>query len=153
MTALLYLFTFAYLFLVAFGQRIAIGAPAEWSTVQPGDNITVEVDRPMTLTGSQEVAIAIGLWSCAGYGESANRTCADIDVTQVLGNVVYSGVYTPKLQQGQEAYKPPYQNFTITVPSTMSPGQSSLSVAHFSLVGAGAMPFMEVANITLIVQS
>ncbi|KAI0647687.1 hypothetical protein C8Q79DRAFT_524245 [Trametes meyenii] len=154
MNALLYLFTFTYLVLAAFGQRIAIGAPAEWSTIRPGENITVEVDRPMTLTGSQEVAVAIGLWSCAGYGEeSANRTCADIDVTQVLGNVVYSGVYAPKLQQGQEAYKSPYQNFTVTVPSTFTAGQVSLGVAHFSLVGAGAMPFMEVANITLIVQS
>ncbi|KAJ8454578.1 hypothetical protein ONZ51_g12949 [Trametes cubensis] len=46
MNALLFLFTFTYLTLVALGQRIAIGAPAEWSTVKPGSNITVEVDRP-----------------------------------------------------------------------------------------------------------
>ncbi|KAI0357359.1 hypothetical protein OH77DRAFT_1399218 [Trametes cingulata] len=153
MNAILYLFTFAYLVLAALGQRIAIGAPAEWSVIQPGSNITVEVDRPMTLTGSQEVAVAIGLWPCAGYGEAANRTCAEVDVTQVLGNVMYSGPYEPKLQPGQEAIKPPYQNFTITVPSTFTDGQVSLGVAHFSLIGAGAAPFMEVANITLIVQS
>ena len=28
-------------------QRIAIGAPAEWTNVQPGQNITVRVDRPV----------------------------------------------------------------------------------------------------------
>ncbi|KAI0326895.1 hypothetical protein GY45DRAFT_54352 [Cubamyces sp. BRFM 1775] len=153
MNALLFVFTFAYLTLAALGQRISIGAPAEWTTVKPGSNITVEVDRPMTLTGSQEVSIAIGLWPCAGYGDAANRTCADVDVTQVLGNVVYAGPYNPQLVQGQEAWKPPYQNFTVTVPSTFEDGQVSLGVAHFSLIGAGAMPFMEVLNITLIVKS
>ncbi|KAI8978859.1 hypothetical protein BD414DRAFT_516807 [Trametes punicea] len=152
MNAILYVLTFAYLALAALGQRIAIAAPAEWSTIQPGQNITVEVDRPMTLTGSQEVAIAIGIWPCAGSGSDANRTCAEMDVTQVLGDVLYAGPYNPQLQQGQEE-KPPYQNFTVTVPSTFTDGQVSLGVAHFSLVGAGPMPFMEVANITLIVQS
>ena len=47
MNALLFLFTFTYFALAALGQRIAIGAPAEWSTVKPGSNITVEVDRPV----------------------------------------------------------------------------------------------------------
>lgn len=152
MNPIIYLLTFAYL---ALGQRIAIGAPAEWATVKPGSNITVEVDRPvcpplitlliriippdhfpqMTLTGSDEVAIAIGLWPCAGYGDEANRTCAEMDVTQVLGNVLYTGTYAPQLPPPPEYEKPPYQNFTVTVPANFATGQASLGVAHFSLIG------------------
>lgn len=68
--------------------------------------------------------------------------------------------------------KPPHQNFSITVPSTLPTDEASLSVAHFSLIGVstasfvvdielmsvwyvfqvGLAPFMEVQNITLIVQ-
>ncbi|OJT12816.1 hypothetical protein TRAPUB_10651 [Trametes pubescens] len=152
MNPIVYLLTVAYFALVALGQRIAIGAPTEWATVKPGSNITVEVDRPMTLTGSDEVAIAIGLWPCAGFGDEANRTCAEMDVTQVLGNVLYTGTYAPQLPPPPEFEKPPYQNFTVTVPANFATGQASLGVAHFSLVGASAMPFLEVANITLIIQ-
>ncbi|OSD07596.1 hypothetical protein PYCCODRAFT_1463824 [Trametes coccinea BRFM310] len=147
MNALLYFATFMYLAVAALGQRIAIGAPADLTTVHPGQNITVEVDRPMTLSSSQEVAIVIGFWNCNGH------PCSDMDVTEVMGNVVYSGPYNPKLQEGQEAEKPPYQNFTVTVPSTFEDGQASLNVAHFSLIGAGLEPFLEVANVTLNVQS
>ncbi|KAH9851612.1 hypothetical protein C2E23DRAFT_829905 [Lenzites betulinus] len=151
MNTLVYLFSVAYFALAVFGQRIAIGAPAEWSTFKAGSNITVEVDRPMTLTGSEDVAIAIGLWPCAGYGEDANRTCAEMDVTQVLGDVLYAGPYSPQLAP-PDAYKPPYQNFTVRIPENLAPGQASLGVAHFAIIGASGMPFMEVANITLIIQ-
>ncbi|KAI0632500.1 hypothetical protein C8Q77DRAFT_1074440 [Trametes polyzona] len=160
MNALVYLFALAYLTIAALGQRIAIGAPAEWSTFAPGSNITVEVDRPMTLTGSQEVAIAIGLWPCAGYGDAANRTCAEMDVTQVLGDVLYAGPYAPKLPQ-EPSYKPPHQNFTITIPPNFATGQASLGVAHFAIIGVGlsspqqrasSMPFMEVVNMTVLIQ-
>ncbi|KAI0820442.1 hypothetical protein BC628DRAFT_1330372 [Trametes gibbosa] len=146
----MHLFALAYLTLAAYGQRIAIGAPNEWSTFKAGSNITVEVDRPMTLTGSQEVAIAIGLWSCAGYGEDANQTCAEMDVTQVLGDVLYAGPYSPQLSAPQN--KPPHQNFSIHIPENFASGQASLGVAHFAVIGAGGMPFMDFANITLFVQ-
>ncbi|RDX50210.1 hypothetical protein OH76DRAFT_1482366 [Lentinus brumalis] len=123
-------------------QRIAIGAPAEWTNVKPGQNITVRVDRPNTLSSSQEVAIAIGLWPCG------STACSNIDVQEVLGNVLYSGPYTPKLVSPG---LPPFQNFIVTVPVHFQPQEVSLSVAHFSLIGAGFEPFLEVANITLII--
>lgn len=81
----------------------------------------------MTLSSSQEVAIAIGFWPCNG---PCNRT----DVTEVMGNLVYSGAYNPQLTSA--GWKPPYQNFTVTVPSQFVPGSEvSLNVAHFSLIG------------------
>ncbi|RPD62829.1 hypothetical protein L227DRAFT_562089 [Lentinus tigrinus ALCF2SS1-6] len=126
----------------ALAQRIAVGAPAEWTNVQPGQNVTVRVDKPNSLSGSQDIAIAIGLWPCG------STACSNIDVQEVLGDVVYSGPYTPQLVSPG---LPPFQNFTVTVPEHFQPQQVSLSVAHFALIGAGSMPFMEVANITLII--
>ncbi|KAH9925404.1 uncharacterized protein BXZ73DRAFT_50076 [Epithele typhae] len=136
---LAHLFAFLTLCATALGQRISIGAPAEWSTVSPGSNLTVRVDLPLTLTGTQEVAIAIGFWPCA-------HRCADQDVREVLGDVVYRGLYTPALVTPG---LPPFENVTVAVPEHLEGEEVSLNVAHFSLIGAGAEPFMEVANITL----
>ncbi|KAM5538616.1 hypothetical protein V8D89_007645 [Ganoderma adspersum] len=143
---LYYLFALAFLVASAFAQRCQITAPAEWSTVKPGSNVTVELDRPMTLSSSQEVAIAIGFWPCNG---PCNRT----DVTEVMGSLVYSGPYNPQLNTTAN-WRPPYQNFTVTVPAHFTPGSEvSLNVAHFSLIGAGLMPFLETLNITLKIGS
>lgn len=79
-----------------------------------------------TLSGSQEVAICIGLFPCGG------TACSNIDVQEVLGNVLYNGPYKPELV---EPGKPPYQNFTVTVPQHFESQELSLSVAHFALIG------------------
>ena len=87
-------------------------------------------------------------------------------MTDVLGSVLFRGLYTPQLI---EPGVPPYQNFTVTVPAHFNVSEVSLNVAHFSLIGvstsphpallivdellplyqAGAEPFLETANITL----
>ncbi|KAI0916737.1 hypothetical protein AcW1_007895 [Taiwanofungus camphoratus] len=133
----------------AFAQNIAIGAPLEYTTVSPGTNITVEVDRPDTLTGSTEVAIAICLKTCAGY----DGGCASFDVTQDLGDILYMGSYDPEFHSDVPGagWKPPYQNFSVQVPSGLQSGQAAITVSHFSLVGAGPYPMFEVKNITVIV--
>lgn len=141
---MLFFLVFSLLFVIALAQRIAIGAPPEWSTISPGSNITVQVERPvrinaarmffahplvlstqLTLTGSEEVSIAIGFWPCAGH-------CADQDMTQVLGEVAYAGHYTPLLISPGV---PPFENFTVGVPDYFKAGEVSLNVAHFSLIG------------------
>ena len=73
--------------------------------------------------------MAIGFWPCAAR-------CADEDVTDVLGDVVYRGPYSPQLLAPSA---PPYQNFTVTVPEALS-GRTevSLNVAHLALVGVSA---------------
>ncbi|EJF56663.1 hypothetical protein BD309DRAFT_962004 [Dichomitus squalens] len=132
----------------AFAQRIQIGVPANLAEIQPGSNITVEVDRPNSLTGSTEVALAIGLFPCGGV--KGATSCSSMDVSQVLGNVVYNGPYNPQYATDAPS-KPPHQNFSVTVPSTFQSGQVSLGVAHFSLVGAGQSPLYEFVNVTLVV--
>ena len=80
-----------------------------------------------------EVGIAIGLWPCGG--PKGTSKCASTDVSQVLGNVVYAGAYSP---QPQTDGRPPQQNFTVTVPASFKSGQVSLGVAHLALVGVSA---------------
>ena len=123
-----------------------------------------------SLTGSTEVGIAIGLWPCGG--PKGTSKCASTDVSQVLGNVVYTGSYKPAYDS-KAPTKPPHQNFDITIPSSFSKGEVSLGIAHLSLVGvsiirrisqpkhiltalffviqAGSEPTYEFTNITLVV--
>ncbi|KAM5538575.1 hypothetical protein V8D89_007604 [Ganoderma adspersum] len=119
----------------ALAQHIEVGAPNNFAEVKAGSKITVEVDRPNSLTGSTEVGIAIGLWPCGG--PKGTSKCASTDVSQVLGNVVYTGSYKPEYDSNAPT-KPPHQNFEITVPSSFSKGEVSLGVAHLSLVGGSA---------------
>lgn len=78
---------------------------------------------------------------------------------------MYQGPYKPKYYQ---EYKPPHENFTVTVPPGFPKGHAQLNVAHFALVGvrqlhrlahafnlfviqAGPFPWLELHNKTLIV--
>lgn len=76
----------------------------------------------MTLTGSEEVALVIGAFRCTGSCPGA---------AEVLGSILYSGPYNPQLYN--DAYEP-YQNFTVTIPSSYS-GLLQLGVARFYLLG------------------
>ncbi|KII83245.1 hypothetical protein PLICRDRAFT_180650 [Plicaturopsis crispa FD-325 SS-3] len=125
----------------ALAQSIQIGAPAAGTSVSPGSSLVVEVDRPNSLTGSQEVAIVIALDSCSSSGGC--RPPSD-----VLGNILYSGGFNPEYSTPADG-KPPHQNFTVQIPSGAQSGTNLLTVTHFSLVGAGPYPLFEYRNITL----
>ncbi|KAJ5543898.1 hypothetical protein N7494_005177 [Penicillium frequentans] len=101
-------------FLVAFAglamaQNSVIGLPT--------------ADQANSLTSSQEMAVATGLVSCP------SRVCQP--ASNIIGSVVYNGLFDPVYH---EAYLPPYQNFTITVPSSFAAGQAHINVAHTILM-------------------
>ncbi|KAF8075233.1 hypothetical protein FPV67DRAFT_1446175 [Lyophyllum atratum] len=125
----------------ASAQSIAIGFPADGVSVQAGSKVVVEIDRPNSLSGSTEVAIVIGLQSCA--------TSPCRPVTDGMGTVLYNGGYKPQYQQNAPGHKPPHQNFTVLIPSNTAKGKAQLGVTHVSLIGAGLAPFLETRNITL----
>ncbi|TFK46217.1 hypothetical protein OE88DRAFT_1707830 [Heliocybe sulcata] len=128
----------------ALAQNIHIGAPASGSSIQAGKQITVEVDRPNSLTGSQEVSIVIGLRAC--YANECTPA------TDAIGSVLYSGSYNPQYSsEAGTASKPPHQNFTVTVPENIQTGRAILSVSHLSLVGAGPWPMFEVVNSSVVI--
>ncbi|KAF9465549.1 hypothetical protein BDZ94DRAFT_1253388 [Collybia nuda] len=124
----------ALLSTTAFAQRIAIGYPANGTSVQPGSSFLMEVDRPNSLSGSTEVAVVIGFQSCAA---SPCHSPAD-----GLGTVLYNGGYKPVFQTGA-ASKPPHQNFTVTIPTTAPKGSALIGVSHMALIGAGQAAFLE----------
>ncbi|KAJ7148767.1 hypothetical protein C8R43DRAFT_888494 [Mycena crocata] len=125
-----------------FAQHTRIGAPLNGTRVKAGSQITVEVDRPDTLTSSTEVAIVIAFLNCFSH------PCPS--PMDELGNILYKGSYHP--QWHDVPRKPPHQNFTVTVPKSASTGAAQLSVVHLSLAGAVNFPFFESHNITLLVK-
>ena len=88
-----------------------------------------------TLTGSEEVAVVIGLQSCPG------TPC--ISPTDLMGQILYNGPFNP---QYHETYNPPYENFTVQVPSNIASGTALIGVAHVTLVGVSALTCFETGN-------
>ncbi|KAI0040954.1 hypothetical protein FA95DRAFT_1565930 [Auriscalpium vulgare] len=124
---------------VASAQSIAIGSPAEGDTLTAGKNVTVQVLRPDTLTGSQEVSIVISLLGCTGPCQ---------DPASRLGTTLYAGGFNPQYPTVRTAQNQPEQNFTFVVPAGLA-GTAQLAVSHLSLVGAGPYPLFEIRNVTL----
>jgi hypothetical protein len=81
-----------------------------------------------SLTGSEEVAVVIGIQSCPG------APC--IAPADYMGQILYNGPFNP---QFHEAYNPPYENFTVQIPSSIASGTALLGVAHVTLVGVSAL--------------
>jgi hypothetical protein len=129
--------------ILALAQNVVISYPPEGQLIVPGEDFIVKVSLPVrlcypiitystadlcatqgSLTGSTQVSVAIGVASCAS---APCRSPADI-----LGDVVYSGPYTPIAYSNVE---PEYQNFTVSVPNGFPVGPAQLNIAHFYLVG------------------
>ncbi|KAJ6461072.1 hypothetical protein C8R45DRAFT_538174 [Mycena sanguinolenta] len=128
----------------ALAQSVNIGAPDDGTTVSAGSNITVEIDRPDTLTPSTEVAIIIGFLSCGSFASGC------LPPSEGLGTILYDGPYNPQFaSSGGGVNHRPHQNFTVTIPSSAPPGIAQLGVAHVALVGADQWPLLETLNITL----
>ncbi|KAI9057491.1 hypothetical protein FKP32DRAFT_1551514, partial [Trametes sanguinea] len=130
------LFVLSALASLAAAQSVVIQAPAPGTTFAPGQQFVVDVDRPDTITGSQDVSVAIGLLSC--LGQAPPGTCNGVDTTQEIGTVLFAGPYTPQLRPGGADL---FQNFTVSVPDGFQAGAAALSVAHFTLVGVSALNF------------
>ncbi|KAJ5938381.1 hypothetical protein N7466_001515 [Penicillium verhagenii] len=109
---------------LALAQNAVIRLPTPNQTVASGRDIIVQMQRPDSLTGSTEMAVAIGLISCL------HRVCQP--ASNIMGTILYNGVIDPVYH---EAYLPPYQNFTVTVPFSFAVGQAQINVAHATLIG------------------
>ena len=88
--------------------------------------LTVSKDFQSSAT---EVAVVIGATFCSTPG-----SC--FPASEVIGNVLYNGLYNPQYEDGAEN-KPPHQNFTVTIPEYSSSGFVQLNVMHVSLIGVG----------------
>ncbi|KAJ5655104.1 hypothetical protein N7490_002107 [Penicillium lividum] len=125
---------------LALAQNAVIGLPTPNQTVTSGSDVIVQIQRPNSLTGSTEMAVAIGLVSCL------RRVCEP--ASNIMGSILYNGLFDPVYH---EAYLPPYQNFTVTVPLSFAAGQAQINVAHATLIGAGPYPDLETLDQTIII--
>ncbi|KAJ6003871.1 hypothetical protein N7540_013153 [Penicillium herquei] len=119
----------------ALAQNAAIGLPVQRQTVVAGSDLIVQVLRP-------EMAIAIGLSFCT------NGSCSPAN--EDMGMIMYNGNFKPV---SHEKFLPPYQNFTVLVPSNSKSGKAQVNVAHAALVGADLYPYIEGLNQSIIILS
>ncbi|KAI0645580.1 hypothetical protein C8Q79DRAFT_1001147 [Trametes meyenii] len=122
----------------AFAQNAIIAQPADGSSAAKGSSIDVVVQKQNSLTGSQEVAIAIGLEACT-TGDCS--TLPDQDV----GRVLFHGEYAPTADAAGNVT----QTFSVQVPTDLAAGPARLSVAHFAIVGASNAASLDVAHSTI----
>jgi len=121
-------------------QASFIRLPTQGTTVQWYQNVVVQVVRPFSLQGSQEVGLAIGLFSCP------NETPCK-PPTEEMGAVLFRGPYDPQLH---EMPGRPYQNYTVTIPPLyFLQGRALLTVTRFHLIGAGPAAALELNNVTI----
>ncbi|KAK7469281.1 hypothetical protein VKT23_003765 [Stygiomarasmius scandens] len=132
------------LFLSALSQGIQVLSPKDGATVTPGQELTVQLGFPNSLTGVQHVSVVISMFLCAGEPCPVNSTGA---APNTLGTPMFMGDFNPEFHEGD---LPPYQNFTVTIPGSVQGGSTNMiSVAHFMLLGAGATPILEFQNATV----
>ncbi|KAJ5584280.1 uncharacterized protein N7459_004080 [Penicillium hispanicum] len=124
---------------VALAQGADIGLPTKGQTVPAGQDVIVQVQRVDTLTNSNELAVAIGISSCAKGCLSAMKD---------MGTLLFNGTFEPAFH---EAGPPPYQNYSVTIPSDFTKGAAQINVAHATLVGALLYPMIEGLNQSIIV--
>ncbi|KAJ4482097.1 hypothetical protein J3R30DRAFT_3402737 [Lentinula aciculospora] len=127
------------LFLTACSQTISVLSPSPGAEITPGQDVTVQLAFANSLTGVEHVSAVIAMINCAG------APCPT-DASDTLGIPLFAGNYTP---QYHEQNLPPYENYTVTIPSTLATGTNLLTVAHFMLVGVSAVPVLEFDNVTL----
>lgn len=125
----------------ALAQNAAIGYPTDGQKIEAGSDAVVQIQRPNSLTGSKELQVAIGIASCA------SSPC--LPSKETLGTtVLYSGDFKPVYH---ESGSPPYQNYTVKIPSDLKHGKAQINVAHFSIMGASNVPFFETLNQTVVI--
>lgn len=82
------------------------------------------------------MAVAIGIASCG--------TAGCFPATDFMGTILYNGKFNPVYH---ENYQPPYQNFSVTIPSGFAQGDAQINVAHATLVGVSAHFSRHVLNL------
>ncbi|GKZ36207.1 hypothetical protein AbraIFM66950_007204 [Aspergillus brasiliensis] len=107
---------------IALAQGISIKSPAAGTELKAGENVTVQIVRPIFIENVVEIGIAIGIEPC-----SESSGCPSPD--SAIGNLLYSGAFDPQTNGpgGQ------YENFTVTVPDLT--GAAQIGVVRPFLVG------------------
>ncbi|KAH9851652.1 hypothetical protein C2E23DRAFT_732712 [Lenzites betulinus] len=118
-----YAIVLAALSTLAAAQSVFISAPQAQSTLTPGKTFVVDITRVPNFIVSTDVSVAIGIQAAGTTPVDANN----------IGNVLFAGPYRP---QGEPGVAGLTQNYTVVVPANMPPGNATVFVAHFFLLGS-----------------
>ncbi|CAL5866320.1 uncharacterized protein PFLUO_LOCUS527 [Penicillium psychrofluorescens] len=123
---------------IAVAQSANIAFP-NGAKAAAGDEYLIQIQQGDSLTNFKEIGIAIGITSCT------ESKC--LPAKEELGTLLYTGPFNPEFHKtgGSE----PYQNFTVTIPKSVTAGKAQINVAHAYLVGAGFEPIMDTLNETV----
>ncbi|KAE8350551.1 hypothetical protein BDV28DRAFT_150835 [Aspergillus coremiiformis] len=121
-------------------QTVNLTVPAPGQQITAGQDLVVQIQRPTAATGSMEVAVVIGMASCAAE--------ACWPPSSSMGSILYSGPYDPEYRDPMQS---PFQNFTVKVPDNLAKGPAQVNVAHMTIIGASAAPFMETRNQSVVI--
>ncbi|KAF8508716.1 hypothetical protein BU17DRAFT_70716 [Hysterangium stoloniferum] len=124
---------------VAAAQAFNIAAPVSGQNLKSGKTFTVEVDQPVSAGVFIPVSVVIGLQRCGA------SPCPADDNNGILGQILFAGDYSPTRH---ENFKPPYQNYTLTIDDITS-GSAVLHVVQLALIGAGPFPILTSKNVTV----
>ncbi|KAG2075690.1 hypothetical protein BDR04DRAFT_990401, partial [Suillus decipiens] len=123
----------------ALAQTIELGYPQNGDNLYPGQELVVQVIRPISMAETIQVGIALGISPCV------NGSCPD--PAYELYSVLYAGPWTPDI------YTPgidgPYQNFTVTIPSDLAKGPAIFTLTHLCIIGVVWAPLLEFRNATV----
>ncbi|KAE8376042.1 hypothetical protein BDV26DRAFT_294458 [Aspergillus bertholletiae] len=133
-------YVFAFLAAAVSAQNAGIGFPKQDQEITAGADLVVQVQRPNSLTPSEEMGVAIGVASCV------SRPC--MAPKDTLGTLLYNGPFKPVYH---ETSQPPYQNFTVKIPATLAKGDAQINIAHVAIVGASTWPYLDLLNRTVVV--
>ncbi|TDL16214.1 hypothetical protein BD410DRAFT_643241 [Rickenella mellea] len=123
----------------AFAQ-LNVALPTPGQTLHPGQSFTVRVEKEAVLSPSTEVGIAIGLSNgqpVMGYEDASHN----------IYSILYAGPFSPQPESAGRTTL--FQDFTVTVPSSFTPGESILEVARVALVGLGPSLGTQISNVTV----
>ncbi|KAJ3791257.1 hypothetical protein GGU10DRAFT_398138 [Lentinula aff. detonsa] len=160
-------------FLTVHSQSITVLSPSSGSEITPGQNVTVQLAFGNSLTGVEHVSAVIAMINCAG-APCPTDASDSLGIPLFAGN--YTPQYHEQNLASSISgliFFPPYENFvrtndlislfalslklydetvvhqTVTVPGTLAAGTNMLTVAHFMLVGASAVPVLQFDNVTV----
>lgn len=126
----------------AAAQGLTIQNPPEGANVKAGQNLTIQVIKNGDIESSIEAGFVIGFLPCPVATNPSGCSPAE------LGSILFNGPYNPEVH----GVGPPFQNFTVTIPSDASAGAAQIAIARFFLIGAGPSPTLGQNNVTVTVQ-
>ncbi|KAK2465746.1 hypothetical protein APHAL10511_002290 [Amanita phalloides] len=124
---------------VSLGQSVQIGVPKSGATIPAGRPFTVQIQKPDTITGSEELFLAISVASCP---------CGNPQ-DSFAGAILYNGTFNPQFHDGIPP--PPFQDFYLTIPSDFPKGAAQINVLNLELVADAMYPMLQFLNTSITV--